>query len=708
MMFRLPPVSTIHRVWNKQDSVSKFVIGISFLLVIFAYLPTLQTEYVPQDQWRAFRYSITPETPTQRAAACSKMLVKFYPLTGRPLVWPTECLEHAAVAKISDFAYLRPIALLLVLVTVGYMGYVLAPYTGGFALGIVTASAFVFAPGYSFMYLQSLTAGMVLVSIILSVASFDLLKRRLCKFDVFDRRNMKSLVWPLLLWLSSCYIYPAWAFIVIPLGWLMFLFDNENNGWLKQLRIFIGYLTCYFIGAVVYYLSVKLFTFLYSKISGPVPDLGVYAVAMQLNVKVVWARLTELASYFYTMPPLNFKTPHGVPLALLVALSAIIGWGSGRRERSTTILSGMLRSIAIFGSGAVILFASVSPWLFSHMDVIFTRHLIAWNLLYCVAAMRIILAILSRLPQAHRKWIPLVALLGVSLPVAATQNKLSFLETANSSIEIQTLRNRVNTWLDEDGWVKHRYLLVVLPTAHRSKFIENMVGNTYTGENVSLSSDGNPVSIPWMIIAILREQKSISIGKEIKLVDCGLDQSCAVSALRSNKNNVVLNITRGGALYKTFIPPFIINLSLITAKTVSPVFTRGALPEVTASSQYDNFGPYNLLLDKNPPWHAERPPKYPQTLSIDLGKVKAFRSIGFLPQDGAKDRAPNRIRIFASKDGKSWVHLTGTQSICKANAPDGWHEVRLDKKIKARFLVINIKSNCGNPDLLTLKGLRIE
>ena len=170
----------------------------------------------------------------------------------------------------------------------------------------------------------------------------------------------------------------------------------------------------------------------------------------------------------------------------------------------------------------------------------------------------------------------------------------------------------------------------------------------------------------------------------------------------------MLNTTRGGMLYKTFMSPFVINLSLITSKPVIPTSTRGILSEITASSQYESFGPYNLLLQKNPPWHAERPPKYPQTLSIDLGKVKELRSIGFLPQDGAKDRAPNRIQISASSDGKSWVDITGTRRICKANAANGWHEVGLDRKIKARFLMINIKSNCGNPDLLTLKGLKIE
>jgi hypothetical protein len=44
-----------------EDRLSRGVILVSLLLVVFAYLPTLQFDYVTQDQWRAFRYSTEPQ-----------------------------------------------------------------------------------------------------------------------------------------------------------------------------------------------------------------------------------------------------------------------------------------------------------------------------------------------------------------------------------------------------------------------------------------------------------------------------------------------------------------------------------------------------------------------------------------------------------------------------------------------------------------------
>src|ERR1700730_75186 len=125
--------------WRAEDSLSKIVILTSLLLVILAYLPTLQFDYVTQDQWRAFRYSTEPRSALDRGQACMKMIPGFYVLTGRPFVWMTECIEHAAVARITDFAQLRPIVLAIVLATVMYLGFVLAPILGGLAFGILAA-----------------------------------------------------------------------------------------------------------------------------------------------------------------------------------------------------------------------------------------------------------------------------------------------------------------------------------------------------------------------------------------------------------------------------------------------------------------------------------------------------------------------------------------------------------------------------------------
>jgi hypothetical protein len=120
--------------WRSEDGLSKGIILVSLLLVVLAYWPTLQFDYVTQDQWRAFRYSTEPQSAIERGQACMNADPRFYVLTGRPLVWMTECIEQAAVARIADFARLRPVMLAIVLATVMYLGFVLGPILGGLAL----------------------------------------------------------------------------------------------------------------------------------------------------------------------------------------------------------------------------------------------------------------------------------------------------------------------------------------------------------------------------------------------------------------------------------------------------------------------------------------------------------------------------------------------------------------------------------------------
>lgn len=68
--------------WQLEDGLSRSVVLASLLLVIWAYLPTLQFDYVTQDQWRAFRYSTEPTSARDRAEACIHMLPTFYTLLG--------------------------------------------------------------------------------------------------------------------------------------------------------------------------------------------------------------------------------------------------------------------------------------------------------------------------------------------------------------------------------------------------------------------------------------------------------------------------------------------------------------------------------------------------------------------------------------------------------------------------------------------------
>jgi len=695
--------------WNAQDGLSKCVVVISLLLVSYAYLPTLRVDYVAQDQWRAFRHSTQAQTLYDRGKACLKMNYQFYVQTGRPLVWMTECVEHAAVAKISDFIYLRSIALSIVLVTAIYLGAVLAPIVGGLAMGVLAASAFLMAPGYSFMYLQSMPAAMVLISIILAAASFNVLRE--CLDKEFTSRNFKiRKLWvPLFLFVSSCLIYPAWAFVVITLTWTAFGFDNRYS-WLLRIKRLCFALLFYFFAAVFYYLLVKLVVLIFFKLTGTSPyPLGAYEFAMQLSPNIIWERSIIAAKIFYENLPLNFDAPQGLLVLVLGLFSLKIGWDV-YKNKDTHLLSAISFSVLIFIIGYGIVIASISPWLFSKMGILSfgSRHLIPWYLFFCAVSVGLISSAAKNLPQRLQILVPIFVLIICLGPIAAVQNKLSFLETAVSGFEIESMRSRLGEWLDKKGYINNRYLLVVCPVKIRPAFAEELLGAAKNAaDNAVLSSSQNPVSIPWMVNALLRERTDHPGVRSIEVVDCGLDIAC-VSDTLANSANVAVGITYGDVPIKSTENPFIINMSSLTSKPIDPIIEHAVLPIIKASSQMGNYGPGGLFYARQPGWHAERQPKYPQTLSIDLNEPQSIATIGLLPQDGLSVRAPKNIRIKVSDDGKSWVTTATTDDACNANAPGGWHNIKLTEQVNARFLEIDVFSNCGDPDLLTLRGLKID
>lgn len=696
--------------WRAQNSLSKWTISFSLFLVLFAYLPTLQSDYVTQDQWRAFRYSTQAQTATDRAKACTNMLPQFYLLTGRPLVWMTECIEHAAVARISDFRLLRPIVLFIVIITVLYLGTILAPLVGGNAMGMFAATAFVMAPAYAFMYFQSMPAAMVLISVVLAVGSFNRLQNALHQAEQghFAKVKFRDLWAPFFLFILGCLIYPAWAFLVVPLIWIAFGSDSKTPWRLKTKHLFMM-LIFYLFAALFYYILVKITVAILLAHTGYVPHLGQYEVKLQMDTSMLWNRLIEVAKYFYEMPPLNFAVPRGILPTLLGLFSANIAW-SAYKNKEVKLPTAVALSFVLFVFGCIVLIASISPWLFSRMDSLSTRHLLPWYLFFCAASIGLLTVVGKSLPGRVSQWTPVFALVAYIAPVAAVQNRLSFLEVTVSEIEIENMRLRLDDWLDHRGYLNNRHLLVVRPIMERPAFVERLLkGTGSTGENTVFSSAKNPVSIPWMINALLRERTDHPVGTSIPIVDCEFDQVCA-NNVPSNDAKVVLSITNGDIPFISAEDPFIINNSLLTSRPVYPSVLHKPSLRIIASSQLGDYGPQGLLSAMQPGWHAARNPIYPQSIFVDFSEPRSFDLIELLPQDGYFTRAPKEIRIRTSTDNKLWSTVTVLSLPCRENpgAPEGWRKVQLNNPVNARFLEVGIFSNCGDPDLLTLRGLRIK
>jgi hypothetical protein len=569
--------ASLAALWRQSDTLSRFVCAFCLLLVIFAYLPTLRADYVTQDQWRAFRYSVQAQTPYAAAKACASMIPPYYSRTGRPLVWISECLEHAAVARISDFAALRAIPLSIALLTVMYLGAVVAPFVGGLAMGVIAAAAFALAPGYSFIVLQGLTGGMVLISIVLGAASFRLLRRRIENPAASSALALPGLMAPLALFLAACLIYPAWAFVAVALTWLALSFDVGVSRAAMARRLGVT-LLFYFAATLLYYGIEKLIEAILAGTTGRAPDMGPYAFSIQLSPTAVLDRALEAARRFCEMPPLNFAAPPGLLPAALAGFCAHIGWQEWKLRRTSPAQSCWLAAATLL-TGCGVLLAAVSPWLFSRVDQLASRYLATWYLFFCASTVLLFRVAVGILPWRAGRFEASLAALVLLLPIALTQSRLSSLEVEVSGLEVQTIRSALNDWLDHKGYRDQRYLLFVRPLRPRPAFAEQRMPKAQgLGENAVLSSAMNPVSIPWMIDAVLRERNDHPIGRSVALIDCGFDQPCVRSALRDPKA-VVIGIADTVKVTKTSEMPFVINLSLITTKSVTPVIEPLSAPQ---------------------------------------------------------------------------------------------------------------------------------
>jgi hypothetical protein len=150
------------------------------------------------------------------------------------------------------------------------------------------------------------------------------------------------------------------------------------------------------------------------------------------------------------------------------------------------------------------------------------------------------------------------------------------------------------------------------------------------------------------------------------------------------------------------------------SKTAGPVAEKSGTPipttavTVTASSLHPNaeLGPQGLWSAKAPGWHSQPGTTYPQVITSDLSTPRVMHRIGLFPQEGQLARAPKAVEIEVSEDGYTWRPIGSTADACQPNTTDGWYDINLPSEITSRYLRLRILSNCGDPNLLTLQGLR--
>lgn len=700
-------IKELFNEWAQTNALSRFLVISVIGLLTIAYLPTLQFDYVTQDQWRAFRYQSNVDTPIERLKECSSMVSSFYTQTGRPLVWPTECLEHAFVSEISDFKYLRPFALALVIFTAIYLSLIIRNYTGEWLSALTVASIFLTAPAYSFMYLQGWPALMVLFSICFAGGSY----KSYITNEKIKNNSYTLLIGSSVFFLAACMIYPAFAFIVLPLALIRFV-GESNVRFTQRIKNLINTLTFYAALSAVYYIFVKLSVFSLVYFKGSLPSLGSYEVSAQLSPNIILDRINEAATYFSLMPPANFPTFRGVTLAILIVFSAIAGIKFSSIGRNGSYTGSVYYTIATFLVSSTVLLASTSPWLFSKMDSLATRHLLPFYLFTSFAIVWIAKELLPLIFKEASVKKLLVTPIIIFLPIALYQNKMSFLEVASTTTEIEMLRAKLSDWSRNEEHASKRFILIVRPELFKPLGIERLIHeDKYGNDNAVLASSENPVSIPWMVKAVLEETNR---GQKHNVIDCGFDTETCVQKALANKGNIVIAYTGGvGSTHNKVInsptQPYVINFSELTSRTTTPEIRVVELPSIVATSVLGEYGPEGLFMQIPPGWHAEINPVYPQALKIDFKKIKSFDSIYFLPQDTALiSRSPKKIRIKISDDEQTWAEVLSSTDVCTPNEPDGWHKFNLPRKFYARYVKVEILANCGDPEFLTLLGLKVE
>jgi hypothetical protein len=102
---------------------------------------------------------------------------------------------------------------------------------------------------------------------------------------------------------------------------------------------------------------------------------------------------------------------------------------------------------------------------------------------------------------------------------------------------------------------------------------------------------------------------------------------------------------------------------------------------------------------------SAKSPEYPQWILVDFLGNRDVAAIGIPVEDGQQPRAPKTIRIAWGRDGKSWMTVNESEISC--TLPNGrWMNAALRGSVTGRYLKIGILANCGDPNHVTVRGLR--
>jgi hypothetical protein len=542
-----------------------FVIA-SLLLLGIAYLPTLQFDYAVRDQWRAFRL---PESLTRlnELNVCASEALPFYVRSGRPLVWVGECIERALVSDIRDFWYLRLISLAILLATLLYLAAFLSE-SMRIESALFAATTFLILPGFIFMAELGLNGAPVVLAVTTAVASFSQLSRSAFATgrNVLCARSARAS----LLFVIACFLYPAWAFVIVPLA-LIRSFLGETNSIAAKVRGCGRLLLFYAFAGVIYFLLAKLMVWadLFGSANINMGD-GRYEMSPHLEPAVLASRIGRAMrfvfdGYLWDLPIKSALMSIGVIAFAVLTLD--------RTSQERLGVPGRLLTVVVAGlSGFAGIGLSMAPWLVSGMQEVHDRFFVAAYLLPIVSIFAAIPVTLGKVRTNGRLY-PIVGLCICLVPPFAV-NKVTYLDVTASMIRTDFVRQQVNNWLDKQGYQTAPLLLLVPPygsnSGPRPAFIRRLLRDPDGSDTGKWSGDLNHYY--EVVSAILRERQDHPVGRSVGLINCGFNRTCRDDNLAQGEP-VFAWLSESEATQGHAVVPAayaLINVSELTAQPIRP------------------------------------------------------------------------------------------------------------------------------------------
>jgi len=146
----------------------------------------------------------------------------------------------------------------------------------------------------------------------------------------------------------------------------------------------------------------------------------------------------------------------------------------------------------------------------------------------------------------------------------------------------------------------------------------------------------------------------------------------------------------------------------VTPSASNPITVKIGAVSITVSSQHETYGPRGLL-SADQTWHAKSPLSFPEYIVVDFGDKRKFGTLKMLPQEGDNlKRFPKQVEVSISDDGRTWVSAASAGVTCNSIGNDTWFPIKLKSEAETKYVKINILSNCGDPNLTTVRGIKFE